>query len=305
MTTFPAPKTGDSPGRFGRPVRAVLFLGVAVALVASASQVYYAVRAAQIEYNVLHPRRGPVALPSDAAALGLVAVHYPSTGSGEIAGWLVPSTTGASVLLVHGSEADRRQMLPAARALAAVGIGSLLIDEPGAGESAGRVTVGDSERDAVLAGLRFLRATLGTDSLRVGAYGFSAGSLAVLALAGTHVRALAVAGCPTDLATATAREYRGAGRVAQWSAAAMLSAFGVDVAKHRPLDAVTHLGDTPLLLISGERDVVVIPSDTRTLAAAAARSEWHVVPAMGHEEPATYSPAGAQLLVDFFQRTLR
>lgn len=277
-----------------------------LALAAVAKPLLYGMQAARIEYRALHPQRQSVELPPDAAALGLVAVHFPSSRGDEIAGWLLPGTTGAAVLLVHGSEADRRQMLPAARALAQVGIGSLLIDSPGAGESAGKVTFGQSEREAVNAALRFLRSSPTTDSTRVGMYGFSAGSVAVLSVAGVSpVAAVAVAGCPTDLASATQHEYRGAGPVAQWSAATVLRAAGVDVAAYRPIDVIQRFGTTPILLISGERDVVVTPTDTRALAARAPHAEWHVVPAMGHEEPATHSAIDGALLVHFFERTLR
>ena len=281
-------------------------IGAALVLAAVAKPVLHGVQAARIEYRALHPDRQPVELPPDAAALGLLAVHFPTSQGDEIAGWLVPGTTRAAVLLVHGSEADRRQMLPAARALAQVGIGSLLIDSPGAGESTGKVTFGPSERESVTAALQFLRSRPTTDSTRVGVYGFSAGSVAVLSVAGvSNLAAVAVAGCPTDLATATQREYRGAGRLAQWSAAMVLRAAHVDVATHRPIDAIPQFGTTPIMLISGERDVVVVPSDTRALAARAPKAEWHIVPAMGHEEPATHSAVAAQLLVSFFQRTLR
>jgi dipeptidyl aminopeptidase/acylaminoacyl peptidase len=306
LTTFPAAKKEVDPGQSRRRLRVAGGIGAVLVLATVAKPIVHGMQAARIEYRALHPQRQSVELPPDAATLGLVAVHFPSSGGDEIAGWLLPGTTGAAVLLVHGSEADRRQMLPTARALAQVGIGSLLIDSPGAGESGGEVTFGPSERETVNAALQFLRSVPTTDSTRVGVYGFSAGAVAVLSVAGVSpVAAVAVAGCPTDLATATQHEYRGAGPVAQWSAATALRAAGVDVAAYRPIDVIERFGSTPILLISGERDVVVIPADTRALAARAQRAQWHVVPAMAHEEPATHSAVAGKLLVDFFQRTLR
>ena len=65
-------------------------------------------------------------------------VSFTATDGVELAGWYVPSTNGAAVILLHGAHSTRSAVLDHAAALARHGYGVLLYDARGHGESGGR-----------------------------------------------------------------------------------------------------------------------------------------------------------------------
>jgi pimeloyl-ACP methyl ester carboxylesterase len=75
------------------------------------------------------------------ADLGLdyLSVTITSGDGTELAGWYVPSTNGAAVLLRHGSGSTRVNTLDHAAFLAEAGYGVLLVDARGHGDSEGRI----------------------------------------------------------------------------------------------------------------------------------------------------------------------
>lgn len=85
--------------------------------------------------NVPRPRIG-----STPASVGLEyrRVTLPTTDGIELAGWYVPSTNGAAVVLLHGAGSTRSSVLDEAAVLAGAGFGVLLVDARGHGESQGR-----------------------------------------------------------------------------------------------------------------------------------------------------------------------
>ena len=288
-----------------RSTRYVTLAGLLLALAIAARPVMLAALAARAEYQALHPIRQVPARPGDANALALELVRLVSLSGDSVRGWYVPGRSGAAVLLAHGSGADRSQMLAAARRFQRAGIGSLLLDAPGTGESGGRVTLGESERRAWLVGLEYLLGRPEVDRDRVGAYGFSAGALTVLQLAGdARVRAVALAACPTDLRSVTQREYARSGRLAQWAALALLRREGIDLDHGQPIDIIARIGDRPLLLVSGAADSLVPPSNAVQLSVAAGHATRLLVPALDHSEPMTFSSQAAQRIVDFFVAAL-
>ena len=272
----------------------------------SATPILLALVAAKTEYQAMAPVRQAVVRPSDADALALESVRLTSSSGDSVRGWYVPSTTGAAVVLVHGSGADRSQMLAAARIFRGVGIGSLLLDAPGSGESGGRSNFGDAEREALTAGVQFLSRRPEIDSSRVGVYGFSAGAINALRLASDpRLRAFALASCPTDLRSVTNREYAGAGILAQWAAAAVLRRRGVELDREQPIEIIERVHDRPLLLVSGAADSLVPPSDAARLAGAMPSATLLQVPDLGHVEPMSHSTLAAARILEFFKNALK
>jgi uncharacterized protein len=295
------------PSLRARPLRV---LAVLIALIGalSAKPVLLAARVVHAEYMAMHPSPRVVDPPDDAAQLGLASVRLVSSHRDSIAAWHLPSRNGAAIVMVHGSGADRRQLLPAARAMVQHGFGVLLLDAPGSGESTGRVTFGAPERDAVRAGAAYLSTQPDVREGAIGAYGFSAGALAVLqaAAADTLLRAIVVSHCPPDLLSATRREYAGAGRLAQWSATMMLRWRGVELERDQPIVLVGRLAPRPLLILGGTDDPIVPIDELRRLASSSRpAADLVVIRGLGHTEPTGRDVAAADTVRAFLARALR
>jgi pimeloyl-ACP methyl ester carboxylesterase len=219
-----------------------------------------------------------------------------------VRGWLRPSTNGAAVLFVHGTAADRRQLLPEAHTLSAAGYGVLVFDRPGDGESGGRA-VGGAEAD-------FLRVTL--DALAteptvkaIGAFGFSSGAamLAEAAARDTRIRGVVLAGCIAD-ADYYAVHFRGRGPLTGWPS--LWAARWAGVALPQPLVLVPRIAPRAVFLIAGEDDDIVPAEMTRQVYAAAPppKDLW-VISGAGHGNYARV--AGEEYghrLIAFFDRAL-
>ena len=77
---------------------------------------------------------------ADPAGVGLsfVDIRARTADGVDLAGWYVPSSNGAAVVLLHGSGSTRSDVLAQAKVLGGRGYGVLLLDARGHGGSAGR-----------------------------------------------------------------------------------------------------------------------------------------------------------------------
>ena len=112
----------------------------------------------------------------DAAGLDADDVVLRTTDGIDLAGWWVPSTNRAAVVLLHGSGSTRSNVVDHAAALARHGFGVLLLDARGHGESGGRAMdfgwYGDLDIDAAT---RFVASTATVDRGRIALLGLSMG----------------------------------------------------------------------------------------------------------------------------------
>lgn len=83
------------------------------------------------------PRGTLGATPRD-VGLGFVDLRLRTADGVDLAGWYVPSSNGAAVVLLHGAGSTRSDVLDRARVLAGRGYGVLLVDARGHGASGGR-----------------------------------------------------------------------------------------------------------------------------------------------------------------------
>lgn len=265
-------------------------------------KMHRAFRASAAEFHRRRRQAGPV--PADLP--GAEPVEFPSLDGTRIQGWSVRSANRATVLLLHGSEADRRQLLPEARLLSAQGFGVLSFDWPGAGESGGQVTWGRAERAALLAAVGWLSRLSPED--RLGALGFSMGATILVPVAAedSRLRALAVEGPVLDLDEQTNYEYRRWGFITCFPARLAKRFEGYDPSFPKPLDTVARLQGRPLLIIAGTADQIVPPANAGRLYAAARepRDLW-LVPGAHHGRYFEAAPGEyARRLIAFFQRAL-
>jgi pimeloyl-ACP methyl ester carboxylesterase len=121
----------------------------------------------------------------------------------RLAGWYVPSTNRAAVVLLHGASSTRSNVLDEAAVLARHGFGVLMIDARGHGDSDGRAMEfgwhGDTD---IAAATGYLAERRDVDRQRIGAVGMSmGGEQAVGASAGNElIRAVVAEGATARIA---------------------------------------------------------------------------------------------------------
>ncbi len=265
-----------------------------------------AVSTARVELLAHAPSPHAVSRPTGEPWLeGASDVRLQTPSGVAFRGWQIASTNGSGVVLVDGSDSDRTQLLPEARALAAAGYGLLMFDRPGNGESQGQKLRGD-EPDFVRLAVDALAGDPGLKPGRLGALGFSSGAafLSEASARDTRLQAVVLEGCYAD-ESEFIRHYGGRGLVRGWSALLALRWAGYP--SLRPVAAVPALAPRALFLIAGDADPIVPWHSSEQLYAAASEpKEIWIVHGAAHGNYA--SAAGdtyAQRLVGFFDRTLR
>ena len=102
-------------------------------------------------------------------------------GEISLAGWYIPSQNGAAVILLHGYDASRKQMLSRAVMLAEAGYGVLLYDMRGHGESSAVMrSLGWADVADVQTAVSWLTQQPDIDPARIGIFGFSVGGQVAL-----------------------------------------------------------------------------------------------------------------------------
>jgi len=222
---------------------------------------------------------------------GLSPPHPPNTsivtfasGSGAlIQGWLSQGKAGQGVvMLLHGLERDRREMVPRAKFLLARGYSVLLFDFQAHGESKGaHVSFGDLESRDVTAALQYLHHKLPNE--KVGVLGVSLGADAfVLADDRAPVAAVVLEQMyPTIERAVEMRTRAHIGPLAPLFAPLLMvemqSRLKIPQNRLRPLDRMGKIG-APVMITDGTGDNYVPIEDARDLFAAASQPKelWAV-----------------------------
>jgi pimeloyl-ACP methyl ester carboxylesterase len=118
---------------------------------------------------------------------------YNETDDLHLAGWYIPSTNGAAVILLHGYSSSRLEMVSRANALAEYGYGVLLYDLRAQGESEGdKRAFGWEDVGDVGVALDFLAGQEDVDPDKIGILGFSVGGQIALRAAAEYENIAAV-----------------------------------------------------------------------------------------------------------------
>ncbi|HYV47832.1 MAG TPA: alpha/beta fold hydrolase [Myxococcaceae bacterium] len=265
-----------------------------------------AVRAVRSEGLGFHPpRRSPPPPWGIEVQPASWTVRPPRYETFEVKGWWVPPKNGATVLLTHGSVADRAQVREELLILAGAGFGALAFDWPGHGESGGVVKLGVPERAAFEAAVDWVLKQPGVQPGHLGAFGISNGAALVTAFAAEDPRiaAVAAAGGYTDALDQTSHEYGGTWPWARAAAVAVVRRH-LDGGNFRPIDVAAKLKGRKALFITFADDPVVPARMSQELADATG-GEVYRIPGEGH---ATYAEGGgrayAEKLVQFFSGAL-
>lgn len=151
-------------------------------------------------YHATHPTR--VSVVSSPAGRGLTyeEVGISAADGTMLRGWYIPSRNRAAIIAVHGSDANREQMLWHAQALAEEGYGVLLFDLRGHGESDGRACNVTNAGPDVAAAVAYLHGREEVDPERIGAVGLSLGAEVIIQAAAGEpgIKALVADGASTN-----------------------------------------------------------------------------------------------------------
>ncbi len=268
-----------------------------------------------LAYWSTHPIRIPVPgrPPPDLGAYEDVTL---TTSDGlRLSGWYFPaSQQQAVIVLCHGHQFHRCQMLDVMRGLSSERFGFLMFDFRCAGRSGGRIsTIGADEVADLIAAVDWLKARPDTACLPIGVFGYSMGGAAALlaAAADERIRAVASQGAYASLA----RAIRDRGRFFAGVLGPLVSipamAFGRMWLRHNPADiapvqVVCNIAPRPVMICHGEWDPFIAPADARALfEAAGPPKDLRIVPRSWHigiddvERPAYFADLRA-----FFERHL-
>lgn len=265
-----------------------------------------------IAWVILRPARAPALITPGLLGLPYRRVRLQSHGA-RLAAWHLPCEGArAGIVLCHGHNNGRGQLLSLLRPLHEAGFHVLLFDFRSHGLSGGSVcTYGYHERSDVHAAVRWLREHAGVE--RVGLFGISMGGAAALMTAAEDPEIAAVV---TDCAFARLEEMVGqrffflperlretlGEAVRQWAE----RWSGTVVAEVDPEASVRAWSPRPLLVIHGERDMLTPADHGRRLAEAAGEdAELWIVPWAPHAGSRWVAgKAYARRVTAFFRRHL-
>jgi pimeloyl-ACP methyl ester carboxylesterase len=261
------------------------------------------------EGRELFPERRAIAVSAVSAGLpGLNTVSFTDRRGVTLRGWYVSSANRAAIVLLHGAGGDRTSLLPEARHLASRGFGVLLFDWPGHGESDGEIHWSDGEARALVAAVDFLSVRPDLDVSRIGALGFSMGGavLARVAPSELRLRAVILAGTPSDQVKQVKWENRSWGPLSQLPALLAVRRGGVPFGDNQPKDRVGDIAPRPVLVVSGAHDQTV-PGFLADELFGAARQPKDLLVINGAGHGGYEKPSGSPYLeriTAFFERAL-
>jgi fermentation-respiration switch protein FrsA (DUF1100 family) len=215
--------------------------------------------------------------PAGSAVPGARDVQLHTSDGLTLAGWLVPPRRpdrGVTVLVANGNGGDRSLRAPLARTLSAHGLRVLLFDYRGYGGNRGRPSEAGLARD-VRAARDLLVGPLGTPEDRIIYFGESLGTAVVTRLAAEHPPGGLLLRSPfVDLATVAHVHYP------------VLPARLLLRDRYRLVRHLRHV-QVPVTVVSGSRDSVIPPAQSRAVAEAAPDLRDHVVvPGADHNDRA-------------------
>ena len=112
---------------------------------------------------------------------GLEKISFTAADGTQLQGWFVPGSNGATLILCHGLQGDRREMLPDAKYLQRADFSVLLFDFRYRGESSGDAqTFGAKEVWDIRAAMAYLKSREDVNPERIGIQGISMGGAAAI-----------------------------------------------------------------------------------------------------------------------------
>jgi dipeptidyl aminopeptidase/acylaminoacyl peptidase len=233
--------------------------------------------------RVIHP---PQDVPPTSSDLRTERVSFMSRDGLRLAGWFVPGTNGATVVLAHGRGAEHSQMLPDAEILNASGFSVFLFDFRFRGQSEGAAqTLGAKESWDVQSAFDYLRTRADVDAARIGVQGISMGAVAAIVAAAERPE---IRGVIAEIPFASINSIMNHSFRQEFDLPAFPLAHitkwigewrvGLDFDRLAPIEVIGRISPRPVLLID-DADDRLFPPDTVELLHQAAREPkalWQV-----------------------------
>ena len=260
------------------------------------------------------PKRLPATKSPADFEMAFQAIQFFSHGT-PVNGWFIPATASASqppaIVLSHGWCKNSVEMLPLAQLLHQHGFALLVYDARGHGSSGenGPITILKLAED-ILAGIDYLATRSDIDQKRLGVLGRSIGGSAAILAASMDRRIRTIVSCsafadPKSLTKDFLRMKRiPAGLFAPSVFRFIEIWLGTRMDNIAPRNRIGKI-DAPLLLIHGDKDWYIRPSNMEDLYARAPRqhTERLLIPKRGHSD-VMRDPKCTQEIISFFDRNL-
>ncbi len=288
----------------GGTLLALVLTAVALAIVTRA-------RAHELITNPRATRKLPAKTPAD-AGMPFDDVTVTTSDGLTLYGWYVPSSNGASVMLIHGYKDDRASMLRVADVLHRHGYGLLVLSLRAHDRSDGEmITFGHDEMRDLDAWYAFESTHAGVDPAELGVFGVSMGGSLALQYAVRNPRVTAVVADSAfsslnDTVSTSVRFFTG---LPPFPFAPMIEFWtereaGFDASEIDAKRWVPQISPRPVFLLQGDADVVVSPQSGERLFEAAREPKefWHEA-GVGHAQfLEMYPEEFEQRVVGFFDR---
>jgi hypothetical protein len=260
-------------------------------------------------YTETAPAPSKVEIP-DNLGFEVKEVTFNSEDGITLAGWLVPSQNGATIILLHGFGGNRTGMIWHARQLVDAGYGVLMYDERASGESEGNYrSYGWEDTRDVKAAIQFLNSHNADKS--IGAMGCSMGADIAVYSAALYPEIGAVWGDGNSSVRA-----KDIGTPANPLVAAIIAGnytldwmYTVKLGIKAPaplVDVISQIAPRPLMLVGGGRPINVLGSEgevyTHRLAKLAGPNAqvWVIAEGSHCDGPSVRPEEYSQRMVEFF-----
>ena len=218
-------------------------------------------------------------------------VHFSNRDGLVLAGWFIPGTNGATVILAHGLAGHRAEMLPHAAYLHSGGFSVLLFDFRHRGQSEGsEVTLAAKETLDIEGAVDYLKTRPDVDAERIGVQGISLGAVSsILAAVETpEIKGVVAESAFKDLPTAIAEGFTAVTGWPSFPFAPLAEFFcgfrlGIETGNIAPGKVIGVISPRSVFLIHDEEDKQLSNESLEALWAAAGdpRQKW-VVPGAPH-----------------------
>jgi uncharacterized protein len=244
---------------------------------------------------------------ASARTLGVSGAHdvsFAARDGTRLSGWYAPGTTGAAVLLLHGSHGTRADMVAHLRMLAAAGYGVLAFDARGHGSSFGETNaLGWRGADDIAGAVTFVARQPGVDPGRIAALGLSMGAEEALRAAAEGLPLAAVVADGAGASTLGDQRIVSHGPTPIFVSETWLAMRGVELisgeSEPAPLKAlVGRIGVPVLLIASGATDEHAI--DAAYAQRIGSRARLWYIPDAGHTQGVATHPREYANRVDAF-----
>jgi uncharacterized protein len=271
-------------------------------------------RAHDLITNPIAIRRLPTRTPAD-YGMPYEEATVTTTDGLRLVGWYVPSTNGASLMLVHGYKDNRGSMLKVADLLHRHGYGLLILSVRAHDRSDGElIAFGHNEMRDLDAWYAYEAGHAGVDPSAIGLFGVSmGGSLAIqFAARNPHVAAVVADSAFSSLEDTVETSVKYFTGLPPFPFAPMIMFWteredGFDVHEIDAKRWIPQIAPRPVFLLQGDADVVVSPQSGQRLfdAAGEPKEFWHEAD-VGHAQFLQKHPEEFEKRVTgFYDRYLR